>query len=106
MAYNISWKSHPTNKSLYDSLSRVSVVVRQRRSALAGHVSRYDEPAEKLMLWCPDAKRRVGRPKITLKAIIEEERGFMGKRVIGCHGRSMAGFNQSLIKIKSPIMLF
>ena len=77
-AYNISWKSHPTNKSLYGSLPRVSEVVRRRRLALAAHVTCHDEPAGRLLLWSPDAKRRVGRPYVTLKAIIEEETGLTG----------------------------
>ena len=79
MAYNISWKSHPTNKSLYGSLPQVSETVRQRRLALVGHVSRHDEPAGRLLLWSPAAKRRVGRPCITLKSIIEEETGLSGQ---------------------------
>ena len=82
LAYNISWKSHPTNKALYGSLPRVSEVVRRRRLALAGHVCRHDEPAGKLLLWSPDAKRRVGRPYVTLKSIIEEETGLTGTELI------------------------
>ena len=66
-AYNISWKSHPTNKSLYGNLPKISSVVRSRRLALAGHTFRHDEPAAKLLLWSPQIKRRVGRPKFTLK---------------------------------------
>ena len=81
-AYNVSWKSHPTNKSLYGSLPRVLETVRQRRLALVGHVSRHDEPAGKLLLWTPNAKRRVGRPFITLKAIIEEETGLSGGELL------------------------
>ena len=49
-AYNISWRRHPKNKSLYGSLPRVSDVVRRRRLALAGHVTRHGEPAGRLLL--------------------------------------------------------
>ena len=45
-------------------------------------VCRHDEPAEKLLLWSPDAKRRVGRPYVTLKSIIEEETGLTGTELI------------------------
>ena len=82
LAYNISWKSHPTNKSLYGTLPRVSETVRQRRLSLAGHVSRHEEPAGKLLLWTPNAKRRIGRPYVTLKSIIEEETGLSGQELL------------------------
>ena len=82
LAYNISWKNHPTKKSLYGSLPRVSNIVRQRRLALVGHASRHNEPAGKPLLWTPDAKRRVGRPFITLKSIIEEETGLAGTELM------------------------
>jgi len=81
-AYDISWKSHLINKSLYGSLPLVSDVVRWKRLALAGHVARHDEPAGRLLLWCPEAKRRVGRPFVTLKAIIEEETGLKGNDLL------------------------
>ena len=81
-AYDISWKSHTTNKSLYKSLPRVSEVVKRRRLALAGHVTRHNEPAGRLLLWSPDANRRTGRPNITLKKIIEEETGLSGKELL------------------------
>ena len=82
LAYNISWNSQPTNKVLYGSVPRVSEVIRRRRLALARHVSRHDEPAGRLLLWSPDAKRRVGRPYVTLKPIIEEEAGLTGTELI------------------------
>ena len=82
MAYNISWKSHPTNKSLYGSLPCVTETVRQRRLSLAGHVTRHEDPAGRLLLWTPPSKRRLGRPYITLKNIIEEETGLSGKDLL------------------------
>ena len=79
-AYDISWKSYPTNKSLYGTLPRVSEKVRQRRLTLAGHVSRHEEPTGRLLLWTPSAKRRIGRPFVTLTNIIEEETGLLTDR--------------------------
>ena len=81
-AYDIIWKSHPTNKSLYGTLIRVSETVRQWRLTLAGHVSRHEEPAGRLLLWTPSAKRRIGRPFVTLKNIIEEETGLSGQDLL------------------------
>jgi hypothetical protein len=72
-AQNISWKSHTSNKKLYNGMPQISSVVRNRRLALAGHVMRHDEMAAKVLLWHPDAKRRLGRPSLTLKKIIEED---------------------------------
>ena len=82
MAYNISWKSHPINKSFYGSLPCVTETVRQRRLSLAGHVTRHEVPAGRLLLWTPPSKRRLGRPYITLKNIIEEETGLSGKDLL------------------------
>ena len=79
MDYNISWKSHPTNKSLYGSLPCVTETVRQWRLSLAGHVTLHDDPAGRLLLWTPPSKRRLGRPCITHKNIIEEETGLSGQ---------------------------
>ena len=69
-AYDISWKSYPTNKSLYGTLPRVSETDRQWRLTLASHVSRHEEPAGELLLRTPSAKRRIGRPFVTIKNII------------------------------------
>ena len=41
--YNISWRDHVTNKSLYGCVPRISVVVKRRRLALAGHVSPHND---------------------------------------------------------------
>ena len=43
------------------------------------HVSRHDEPAGKLLIWIPEEDRRVGRPNITLREIIEDDTGLSGK---------------------------
>ena len=47
-AFDISWKNHPTIPEIYGKLPHISNVVRRRRLALAGHVSRHNEPAGKL----------------------------------------------------------
>ena len=73
---NISWNSHTTNQELYGELPRITSVIRNRRLALAGHVMRHDEIAAKVLLWKPEEKRRVGRPSLTIKSIIEEDTGL------------------------------
>ena len=74
--YNISWKDHISNDVVYGNLPRVSTIIRRRRLSLAGHVSRHDEPASRVLLWSPDSKRRVGRPRVTLKTILLEDTGL------------------------------
>ena len=81
-AYNLSWKDHPTIATIYGRLPRISQVVRCRRLALAGHVSRHDEPAGKLITWVPEENRRVGRPIVTIRHIIEEETGLSGNELL------------------------
>ncbi|KAI0208133.1 hypothetical protein LSAT2_007183 [Lamellibrachia satsuma] len=43
-----------TNQELYGFLPRITTIVRQRRLRLAGQVMRYDEAANKVLLWKPD----------------------------------------------------
>ncbi|CAH1252612.1 Hypp960 [Branchiostoma lanceolatum] len=52
------------------------LLYRKRRLALAGHVARHEEMAAKVLLWEPDAKRKRGRPNLTLKKVLEEEVGL------------------------------
>ena len=80
-AYNISWRSHTTNETLYGNLPRISEVVRRRRLNLAAHVTRHNEPAGRLLLWTPEAIRRVGRP-YTLRTTIEEDTGLSGSELL------------------------
>ena len=80
--YNLSWRDHPTNAFVYGSLPRISEVVRCRRLALAGHTARHDEPAGRLLTWVPEEPRRIGRPNITLRAIIQDDTGLEGKNLI------------------------
>jgi len=80
--YNVSWRDCLTNKQLYGPLPAISSVVRQRRLALAGHVVRGNEPAGRLMDWLPEGRRRVGRPYITLKTMIERDIGLSGSSLV------------------------
>ena len=80
--YNISWRAHITNKSLYGHLPRISTVVKCRRLVLAGHVSRHNEPAGLVLLWSPEVKRRVGRPYITIKTLLEKDTGLSGTQLL------------------------
>jgi len=76
--FNVSWQDRITNAELYGSLPRVSWVVRRRRLLLAGHTARHDDPAGKVLLWSPEKKKRRGRPRITVKTLIEKDTGLKG----------------------------
>ena len=80
--YNISRREHITNKLLYGHLPRISTVVKRRRLALAGHVSRHNEPTGLVLLWTPEVKRRVGRPYITIKTLLEKDTGLSGSQLL------------------------
>ena len=73
VVYNVSWKQHLTNKSLYGKLPKISSVVKYRRLALAGHVYRHEESASKLLLWTSDEQRRVGRTAVALRTLLLED---------------------------------
>ena len=82
VVFNTPWWKHTTNEQLYGLLPNVTTVVKCRRLSLAGHVVRSEEPASRLLLWNPDTKRRVGRPNVTLKKLIETETGLQGLELI------------------------
>ena len=86
--YNISWRDHVANKSLYGRLPRISIVVKRRRLALAGHVSRHSEPAGMVLLWSPEVKRRVG---ISVKTLPENDTGLSGSATSGRNGQGRIG---------------
>ena len=79
---NVSWRHHMNNHELYGSLPRITTIVRQRRLRLAGHVMRYDEAANKVLLWKPDGPRRKGRPTTTLQNILEKDTNLSGTNLI------------------------
>ena len=80
--YNISWRDHVTIKSLYGRLPRISIMVKRRWLALAGHVSRHNEPAGKVLLWSPEVKQHIGRPHITVKTLLENDTGLSGSQLL------------------------
>jgi len=58
-ALNISWRDHVSNGTLYGSLPKVSIKIRERRMRLTGHCHRHNEEiASRLVLWQPDRGRR------------------------------------------------
>ena len=57
-------------------------VVRYRRLALVGHTAIQDEPAGRLPTWVPEEPRRIGWPINTLKAIIQEDTGLEGNKLL------------------------
>ena len=71
-----------TNHELYGSLPRITTIVRKRRIRLADHVMRYDEAANKVLLWKPGAPRRKGRPTTTLQNILEKDTNLSGTNLI------------------------
>ena len=73
---NISWKDKVTNNFLYGSNPCLTDIVRRKRLSLAGCMSRHNEPAGRVLLWEPDEWRRLSRPKITLKKILEDDTGL------------------------------
>ena len=52
--YAVSTTQQHTIQQIYGNLARITTVVRQRRLKLAGHVTRHNEPARKLIAWRPD----------------------------------------------------
>jgi len=74
---NISWKDYPTKAFFYGSLPHISY-----RLAIAGHVTRHNEPAGRLLTWSPESPKRVGRP-ITLKMILKDDTGLEGQYIYG-----------------------
>ena len=78
MALNISWKDKINNITLYNGLSRISEVIKERRLKLAGHLMRHDnEMAHKLVLWEPtNGSARRGRKTITFVDNLREDIGL------------------------------
>ena len=73
---NVSWRAHLTNEQLYGQIPKLSVTIKRRRLALAGHVSRHNEPSGSLIFWTPEEPRRRGRPNITLKDVLQADTGL------------------------------
>ena len=76
MALNISWKDKFNNITLYNGLSRISEVIKERRLKLAGHLMRHDnEMRYKLVLWEPtNGSARRSRKTITFVDNLREDK--------------------------------
>ena len=79
---NVSWRDRLTNAQLYGQIPKPSTSIKKRRLALAGHVARHNEPANKLLFWTPEEARRRGRPNITLKDILEKDTGLTANEIL------------------------
>ena len=91
----LSWRDHVTNKLLHGCLPCISIVVKRRRLALAGHVSCHNEPAGKVLLWSPEVKRQVGRPQITVKTLLENDTGLSGSQLLAAIEVELPGLRTS-----------
>ena len=78
MALNISWKDKINKIMLYNGLSRISEVIKEKRLKLAGHLMRHDkEMAHKLFLWEPTNGITIrGRKIITFVDNLREDIGL------------------------------
>ena len=78
MALNISWKDKINNITIYNGLSRISEVIKERRLKLAGYFMRHDiEMSHKLVLWEPtNGSARRGRKTITFIDNLREDIGL------------------------------
>ena len=66
-ALNVSWREHPTNERLYGNIPKLTTMIREQRTRLAGHSYRSkQELASDLILWQPThGHRGRGRPNKT-----------------------------------------
>ena len=74
---NVHWKEHMTNADLYGDLPKISHKIRERRIRFAGHCSRSEEPASKMVHWIPKhGRRNPGRPALTYVDILKDDTGL------------------------------
>ena len=73
---NISSKDCLSNAQLYGQIPKLSNIMKKRRLALAGHVTRHNEPAKTLLFWTPKEGRKRDRPIITLKDVLQKDTGL------------------------------
>ena len=76
--FNISWKSHTPNSTLYGDIPPLTETIRQRRLRFAGHVHRLDDqPVQQLLFWQPNyGKRYQGRPHKIYPEVLCEDLGL------------------------------
>ena len=72
---NVHWRDKIDNKTLYGSLSPISMVMSERRLRLAGHIHRdKSSPAHMTVLWQPTHGLTArGRPTTTLVETLKRE---------------------------------
>ena len=72
------------------------MVICYRRLALAGYTGRHDEPsAGRLLSWSPEKQKRVGRPVITSKMILQDDTGLDGENLQKATRDQMSTFHPS-----------
>ena len=78
MVLNISWKSHTTNKVLYDGMPKLTHKIAERRLRLAGHCVRHpEELASNLVLWQPThGHRNPGRQRTDFVEMLQRDTGL------------------------------
>ena len=73
--FSMSWRDHWTNNQLYGSLPHLSSILTKCQLTLRGQVLRHDQHAAQVLLWEPEARRKVSHPGNTLESILERETG-------------------------------
>ena len=73
---SVSWRAQLTNAQLYGQIPKLSTTIKRRRLALAGHVSRHNEPSGALIFWTPEELRRRGHSNVTLKEVLQADTGL------------------------------
>ena len=78
MALNINWRDKINNNTVYGTMPRATVKIRERRLRLAGHVQRHDDlTAHKVLFWDPQhGHRRPGRPHLTYIDVLKDDTGL------------------------------
>ena len=64
---NISWKKHPTIRSLWIT---------------PNHLIRHNEVAQRVLMWKPDTNRKRGRSSTTLKMVLVEDTRLEGDELV------------------------
>ncbi len=59
----------------YGQIPNVSVIIKRKRLALAGHVSRHNKPPGSLIFLPPEEPQRRGTPIITLEDVLKADTG-------------------------------
>jgi hypothetical protein len=78
----VFWPNVKSNEELLDTSKcrKFSEEVKRRRWQWIGHISRRDREDHCMtaLIWAPEGKRKVGRPKINWRRTVEKERNDMG----------------------------